>query len=147
LLQQLPPAAAQVQQGGQQEQGVHQQVVQEPQVRRFEQVRWVVGADEPRELEAEVDLEEVPEELPVGAGVLVLEAQLVVDLRGTTTSRPTRNGTSNRASRSRTKPVAVRDRSEYQAPRPDTTNSRGIPHSPANSTNSVNGRLGGWSFT
>ena len=43
--------------------------------------------------------------------------------------------------------ATVRERSEYQAPRPDTTNSSGIPHKPAKNTNSVNGRLGGWSFT
>jgi hypothetical protein len=47
-------------------------------VRRLEQVRRVVGADEPRELEAEVDLEEVPVELPVGARVLLFEALLVL---------------------------------------------------------------------
>jgi hypothetical protein len=51
-------------------------------VRRLEQARWVIGADEPGELEAEVDLEEVPVELPVGARALPFEAELVVDLRG-----------------------------------------------------------------
>jgi hypothetical protein len=51
-------------------------------VRRLEQVRWVVRADEPREPEAEVDLEEVLVELPVGLGIAALGAQLVVDLRG-----------------------------------------------------------------
>jgi hypothetical protein len=143
-LQEPPTAAAQVQKEREQEEGVDQQ---EPQMRWFEQVRRIIRADEPGELETEVELEEVPVELPVGAGILLFEALLVVDLWGTTRSRPTRNGTNSRVSRSRMKPVAVRERSEYQAPRPDTTNSSGIPHSPANSTNSVSARLGGWSFT
>ena len=51
-------------------------------MRWFEQVRWVIRADEPGELEPEVELEEVPVELPVGAGILLFEALLVVDLWG-----------------------------------------------------------------
>jgi hypothetical protein len=82
LLQQLPPVPSQIQQHWQQEQRVDHQEVQELQVRRFEQVRWVIGADEPGELEAQVDLEEVPVELPVGARALPFEAQLGVDLWG-----------------------------------------------------------------
>jgi hypothetical protein len=116
-------------------------------VRRFEQVRWVVGADEPGELQAQVDLEEVPVELQVGARVLLLEAQLVVDLRGHDHQQADQERDQQPGQPLPDEAGRVRERSEYQAPRPDTTNSSGIPHKPAKNTNSVNGRLGGWSFT
>jgi hypothetical protein len=47
---------------------------------------------------------------------------------GTITKTPNTNGTSNRWTRSQEKAFIVRERSEYQIPMPEMTNSSGIPH-------------------
>ena len=66
---------------------------------------------------------------------------------GTSTARPTANGTSSRASRSRANAAAGRVRIAYRAPIPETTNSSGIPHNDPHSRKTVNPVLGRGSFT
>ncbi len=66
---------------------------------------------------------------------------------GTSTARPTANGTSSRASRSRANAAAGRVRIAYRTPIPETRNSSGIPHNDPHSKKMVKPALGRGSFT